>query len=446
MSASDVPPPHDAPVARPMMRRPGLPSMGFGGLLIITYLVVTRLGGLRAAKLGFEFGPVPLYYTDITMALMLFYSLAARPAGTIMWLAGGGATGVAGRLVWLLAATSVVHAIAAFSAWGFLAIRDLAIFSYALFFPLTYLILDTPAKAARVVRIMAYAGFGLAAFFAFDVFSGLQFYFGAGERILTTERVAVASYAGGDEGGMCAFGLVAMLAFLLTERENRLWYLLMMFVCALGVALPQTRAAAFGIALAMMAAFLLANAATRLSAIIGGTVILGLGLLFVTFLPETGLARTIGAFYTALVSGASVTGDDNAYFRLLRWNAAIDLWLRSPFVGMGFGRPIIPEFLIQQSERGLNAGLPHNSFLTVIARMGIVGIALVVLPWMWSIAKAIRGMRSPLYRPEAFAAALVLICMLGYANFVLFLERPMHAAALWITAACACRLGNAVRR
>jgi hypothetical protein len=32
--------------------------------------------------------------------------------------------------------------------------------------------------------------------------------------------------------------------------------------------------------------------------------------------------------------------------------------------------------------------------------------------------------------------------MLGYATFVLFLERPMHAATLWIVAAIACRLAE----
>ncbi len=417
-------------------------DLGAGGLLIAGYLIVTRIGGLEAAKIGFQAGPLPLYLTDFLLIFLLLYCLFLRSGKTIVWLIGGRGIGIAGQSIWLLILASVFHTVAAFPAWGILAIRDLAIFSYALFFPLAYFILDTPAKAATLVRIMAYAGAGLAFLLVVDVFTGLHFYFEAGSRVLTDDRVQVASYASGDEGGMCAFAVCAMLAYLMTERRGRVWYFLLMLVAILGVALPQTRAATIGIAMAAAFALLLVGPGTRIISLMSAIGLLVLAYLFVTLLPETELARTIWAFYKAVTSGVSVSGDDNAYFRLLRWNAVLELWQGSPFIGIGFGKPIIPEFLIQRAERGLNAGLPHNSFLTTVARMGLIGLALLLTPWLTAIYRAARATSYSRYRPDAFAVAIVLVCMLGYANFVLFIERPMHAAALWIMAAAACRLSD----
>ena len=426
----------------PPKGRAALRDLGAGGILILAYLIITRIGGLEAAKIGFQAGPLPLFLTDMVLLFLLVYCAIFRPTALFVWILGGRTAGFAGQLVWLLILTSIFHAIVTFPVWGILAIRDLAIFAYALFFPLTYFVLNTPAKAATLVRVMAFAGIALALLMVLDVFTGFHFYFEAGTRVLTDARIQVASYASGDDGGMCAFGVCAMLAYALTERKNRGWYLLFMLIGVLGVALPQTRAATFGIALASIAAFLLVSPATRALFILSSIALMATAFLFVTLFPETGLSKTIWAFYKAVTSGASVSGDDNAYFRLLRWNAVIDMWQKSPFIGIGFGKPIIPEFLIQHAERGLNAGLPHNSFLTTIARMGLVGLVLLLGPWLMAIVKAARATSYSLFRPDAFAAAIVLICMMGYANFVLFIERPMHAAALWILAAAACRLAE----
>jgi O-antigen ligase len=216
----------------------------------------------------------------------------------------------------------------------------------------------------------------------------------------------------------------------------------MLWICALGVAIPQTRAAFFGLMLAGVVSLFCMGTLAR-AAFLAGTILTGLvSAFFVVYLPETGLSRVLSGYVTAIIGGAGLASDSNFYFRLMRWNAVVRLWLDNPIFGVGFGIPLVPPYLVQREEIGINSGLPHNTFLTTLARLGFFGLALVLVPWLHSFFRAVLNFRGRRYAGETLAAALMLICMLGYANFVLFLERPIHAAALWIVAAAACRLAG----
>jgi len=141
--------------------------------------------------------------------------------------------------------------------------------------------------------------------------------------------------------------------------------------------------------------------------------------------------------------GVGLQHDENAVFRLLRWDKVFELWRDNPLFGAGFGRPLIPRSLLNEVETGeFNAGLPHNTYLTVLARLGLFGFLLIMGAWIGSIVLATKAVRRPTFGADAFAAGASLVAMMGYATFVLFLERPMHNAALWIVAAIACRLAS----
>jgi O-antigen ligase len=209
------------------------------------------------------------------------------------------------------------------------------------------------------------------------------------------------------------------------------------------LAIGQTRSAVLGLGLGTLYSLFGMRTTQRISFIAmlaaAGLAVMALPIL----LPDIGISRGITSFFSAVRSGMELQHDDNFYFRLLRWDKVFEVWRDNPLFGAGFGRPLIPRTLIQGEEEGLfNAGLPHNTYLTILARLGLFGFILIIGAWITSIVLATRSINRSRFSADAFAAGAALITMMGYATFVLFLERPMHAATLWIIAAAACRLSE----
>jgi len=86
-----------------------------------------------------------------------------------------------------------------------------------------------------------------------------------------------------------------------------------------------------------------------------------------------------------------------------------------------------------------NAGMPHNTFLFVMARMGLIGIGLIGFAWWAGLAMLTRSIVR--FRDaDELAVANILVAMLLFASFVLFFERPLNGPALWIMLAVGARL------
>lgn len=418
-------------------------ELGIAGGLVVAYLVITRIGHLYAAKIGIQIGPVPLFLTELFMIATALAVAIARPAPIVCWLTTGGMARVPGLLLWLLFLTSIVYAVLASNPWGILAVRDLAIFSYGIVFVLAYIALDTRAKAAAAMRWFAYSGVVLALLLIGDTVSGAHMLFDVEVRIVTAEHLMAESFGGGDVGGIVSFSLVALLAYSVTTSTRRVFHLAGLALCAYALAIAQTRSAALGLVLGLLYSLFGMSTTQRISFI--GVLAAAL-LAFMTLpvlVPDSGLARSLSTFTAAMQGGMALHGDDNFYFRLLRWDKVFELWRDNPLFGVGFGQPLIPHSLIGETEDGnFNVGLPHNTYLTVLARMGLFGFVLIMGAWITSIVLATKAIRRQSFGSDAFAAGAVLITMMGYATFVLFLERPMHAASLWIVAAIACRLAE----
>ena len=114
-----------------------------------------------------------------------------------------------------------------------------------------------------------------------------------------------------------------------------------------------------------------------------------------------------------------------------------------PVFGVGFGRMLLPSTLPSlQPELRLgqfNMGMPHNTFLFLAARMGLIGLMSVLFCWffilgrLFVVSKFARG-------ADELAAANILVMMFGFAIFVLFFERPKFNAVFWIVMAIGQRL------
>ena len=425
-------------------RAASLRQLGVGGLLIVAYSAATRIGHLEAAKIGIQIGPVPLFLTEMFMIAAGLIVVITRPNQIVCWLTTGGMARLPGLLLWLLFLTSIVQALLAFNEWGILALRDMAIFSYGIVFALAYFILDTREKAAAVMRWFTYSGVVLAAALIADTVSGAHKLFLYEARFVTAQRLFIESFGGGDVGGIISFALIALLAYAVSTAERRLLHIACAAVSLYALTITQTRSAALGLFLGMVYSLFGMRTTQRISfvAVIAGAVLTFIAL--PVLLPDSGLSHAISTFSAAVSGGLQLRADDNFYFRLLRWDRVFEVWRENPIFGAGFGRPLIPRGLIDPIEEPgmFNAGLPHNTYLTVLARLGVVGFVLIMGAWIGGIVLATKGISRERFGADAFAAGATLVAMMGYATFVLFLERPMHAASLWIVAAIACRLAT----
>ena len=415
-------------------------DLGVGGFLVVAYIVATRIGSLKAAKLGIQIGPIPLFLTEILILSLFGIIIATRSRLLIAWLLTGGTTGWPGFSLWVLLIASVIYCVAALGSWGILAVRDLAIFGYGIIYPLTYIALDTPEKAAAAMRAFAYSGLVLAILLIGDTALGLHMMFD--EEVRGVEGIgSFASFGGGDVGGIIAFSAAALLAYAGVSPARRLFHLACAALCLYAVMIGQTRSAIIGLVLAMFYIFLGVKPLVRMLLLVQVAIIAAIVVAIPVLFPETSIARVIGGFWATLHSASAGAQDANAYFRLLRWGAVLDLWKSEPLFGVGFGRPVIPAALVDLSEVGqFNVGLPHNSYLTVLVRLGLFGFILVIIPWLGSVVFAFARVHRHRYGADAFAAGAAMLVMSGFAFFVLFLERPMHAASLWMLAAIVTRL------
>jgi O-antigen ligase len=412
-------------------------------LIIVGYLVVTRIGSLSAAKLGFQIGPVPLFLTDITLVSLLMVSLVKRPGQILFWGTAGQQAGAAGRAVWMLCIAGIIYFVFAFPIYGLFAVRDLAIFVYSIFFPLTYFAIGSRIWAQRITRYFVYSGIVLAVLMLVQEGTGIQFWFGTLNRVVLGQDIR---YVGNDDyGGILAASLMGLIGYALLEPERKSFHIMAALLCFVAMAATGTRSAMVGTAVAAFVTFMLVSHRYRLGFGIVAAVFV-VALVAGAALPETipGV-KPLHDFYTGIVSATGGTSDENAAYRIARWKDAFSIWLANPIVGVGFGRDILHQVYVGSwTADKFNLGMPHNTYLFLLARAGLVGFGLVAFAMaagFWRLGWAVRRYR----QPDDLAAMNALVAMAAFGTFVLFFERPMNNATFWIMLAVGIRLAQTSR-
>jgi O-antigen ligase len=421
-----------------------LKPLRFDILIIVGYLVVTRIGSLSAAKWGIEIGPVPLYLTDLTLIALLIVSMVKRPGQVLFWGTAGRAAGVAGQTTWMLCVAALVYFVFAFPVYGIFAVRDLAIFIYSMFFALTYFAVSNRVWARRITRYFVYAGVILGLLVLVQFVTGVTITFvGTIERTVMGRQIV---YVGNDDfGGILAASTMGLIAYALTQRELRTLHLLAAALCFVAMASTGTRSSMVAIAAASFVTFMLLSNRYRL-ALGAVTILFGFMLLAGAALPETipGV-RALHNFFVGIVSATGGATDPNTAFRIERWKDAFHTFTAHPLLGVGFGRPILHQMYIGAWEPGkFNLGMPHNTYLFVLARSGLLGFGLIAIAMIWGLWKLGSAVRR--YRlPDDLAALNALVAMATFGAFVLFFERPMINAAFWMMLAVGVRLSETAR-
>jgi hypothetical protein len=125
---------------------------------------------------------------------------------------------------------------------------------------------------------------------------------------------------------------------------------------------------------------------------------------------------------------------DNNRFRAVWWkNVALETWETNPVFGLGFGSDLAAGFLQEYYPDGgedFAARSPHNIFMTVLGRMGAVGLAVwcgfcvILLRCTW---RALRHLSDSTDWGLWCAAWVILVS----ATFGVVLEGPMGAVIFW---------------
>jgi O-antigen ligase len=235
--------------------------------------------------------------------------------------------------------------------------------------------------------------------------------------------------------------LSGLFAYVALGSDHRLLHTACAILCLLGLAISTVRSATLGVALSAGLTFIALDNRRRVifCGVFGFAVLCSLAIAFAP--PAVPLSGLFRSFYSGLVSGTTDSADPTAKFRVLRWDYAVNLWLTHPILGVGFGVPIIPSYLVDRYEFAgkFNSWMPHNSFLFLLERTGLFGFALVTLCWLSGIVRLLRHAKQAQLADD-LAVANILIAMVGFGSFVLFLERPMNDAAFWIVAAVGQRM------
>jgi O-antigen ligase len=134
--------------------------------------------------------------------------------------------------------------------------------------------------------------------------------------------------------------------------------------------------------------------------------------------------------------------DTNWQFRLSAWKEAWRRFEEYPLAGEGYGIPFAFELLLFDNDPR-----PHNTFLTVLYKMGLIGflplLALVAYFFWSAIGAACRNLENPRVAwLWIVVLAVVAFCFYGSAN--LLLESPFLASLFWVLMGLGLRMARMV--
>jgi O-antigen ligase len=146
-----------------------------------------------------------------------------------------------------------------------------------------------------------------------------------------------------------------------------------------------------------------------------------------------------------LVSGTiDYQNDPDAVFRLAAWGETLSLTAQHPLFGIGYGVVIDPfTFMLAKNGPGSDAlysvdvdTRPHNTYLTVLYQMGLVGfLALValLLRFFSTCWRTLRRFKDNSLSIWLYLALIAQLTMVFFGGFNLFLETPFCASIFWLT-------------
>jgi len=342
-----------------------------------------------------------------------------------------------GILAWMLIGTARLPF--DIRSYGVVALRDYAMIYYAAFF---FVAQDyaTASPAARLLRRSLTIAFVLLVPVVVSILIAPDFLVAH----LTWHGIPIIYH----KSDLIATSLGAAFFWLWTRRQqsgHRRWQLLAAASLLLIAVMASPRAGMFAVFVTTI--LWVASGRWRIAAAQAG-IVAAAGLVavaaalfshedFHTSLPYSMYEHVISFFDPAghgtYVNNASGDLGGNNQFRLIWWRDVVEDTLAThPVAGQGFGSDLSARFLVDfdlLSDETFAARSPHSMIVTVIGRMGLLGLA------AWLALSA--GAATLVWRlfkaggPDQLGLASV-VCVVGVsAYFGVVLEGPMGAVAFW---------------
>ena len=356
---------------------------------------------------------VPLFVTDIVLATLVFFTFLFPRLRIPLdfW---------PNRVVWLLLTLGAVEVCRSLVSGRepLMVFRDFAVPLYAVFLLIgLYVVTDWPS-IRRLYRFFIY-GAAMSSVTAVGWFAVVpaqrRYIFHAVPHLIAA--------------------VVGLLPWALsTKTSPRITYSVIGLLTA-GIVFTNSRTAYVNIALCVVVLFFTARVADRrirlsqLTRWLAGVSVLSAALLLVLMVSDNG-AKFVKEAGTELISGTlNYQNDANADFRFQAWTEAWNRFYRNPLLGEGFGVP----FLFGAEDYDSR---PHNTYLTVLYKMGLLGLFPFLLllghfyKYGWRIVRTSSGGQESLLLYCCMLAFLSM-CFSGALN--LTLESPFSASVFWLT-------------
>jgi len=158
-------------------------------------------------------------------------------------------------------------------------------------------------------------------------------------------------------------------------------------------------------------------------------------------LVDTLLDNGFGAFHYQIERAFGIE-DANASWRIGVWSTLIKEAFMNAFIGIGFGTPLFPEGM--ETKMTLRAAQDpyfmytvgaHNSFITLLVRLGGIGLGVMCMMYWGLIASIRSNVQKWYYRNDTFRFSIFL-CLLAVtfqAFFQVVIETPLRSAVYWVS-------------
>ena len=412
--------------------------------LILAFLLFGYIAGNRGfAQISIQRNS-PLYFGEVGMLCCVFLIAVRRaltreqliPKISLAWAIVGFLL-LGGIRLYL---DTVMHGT---RASVMLAIRDSAVVYYAIFFFIAYQI-GTNASARNFVERAMLAGFvliipgAILAMISNEIFYKLTF---RGYPLILYKGDLLTTF----------LGIGSFYFFLTPSKGITKIFLRICSVASLGLMLfAMSRAALFGFACAVIL-LVIARRPRFLLYQIGIVVIALLAIAFLQFSNirfESDFPRRFGDKVSSIVDVTatghyrSEVGDFSAAnneFRTVWWTTVFNETMqKGPVFGLGFGYDLTSSFMLAYFPTGgedtATTRSPHSIIFTILGRMGVIGLASLLVIIFLTIRMALQTARSVARRKQPdrnLAAWCGAINLLVAAMFGVVLEGPMGGILFW---------------
>lgn len=450
----------------PGSRLRGIFTPQFTWLVAIALLLVTIEGLTRGNSIGYggesddteylSFGP---YFAWIILPFVLSYARSVRiriSEALLLWLLLGSVvydksfayTRIPGIPIYV---TDIVLAVCCFDLWKrkLLSFRSLSKWDwilFGLFFAAGCLAAargflggEDRTKTVRDFALVLYTVFVLVSVSVFRSWEAIKRYltFGALGAVLGTINAFLWFLTAPPMRRYIPVPVyiqaVFVAAILLKIRGWKGWKCnLLISCCALGLLLGNARSTDLVAAMALAgilvaSAFLWKKISWALIKALLITMVMTVIVILVALQTEAGQSF-VNRSMEQITSGVHYEDDPNAVFRFMAWAEAYKRFSENPAIGEGYGIPFV--FALADNDPR-----PHNTYLTILYKMGIVGFlpfAAILFQYYRRSLLMLRRTRALKYSTWLLLLVIVQFSFCAYGGLNLLLESPFLASLFWI--------------